>query len=77
MRLRNLVLFTLLYVCSAINAQEPASVFITAGQSNAEGRVSSSEKPKYLDNGYKLSSVQSKTASLENISSVTRLPSVT
>lgn len=53
MRLRNLVLFTLLSVCSAINAQEPASVFITAGQSNAEGRASSSEKSKYLDKGYK------------------------
>lgn len=35
------------------NAQAPASVFITAGQSNAEGRASSSEKPKYLDKGYK------------------------
>ncbi len=31
----------------------PASVFITAGQSNSEGRAPVSEKPSYLDNGYK------------------------
>ncbi len=31
----------------------PASVFITAGQSNAEGRAPASAKPSYLDNGYR------------------------
>lgn len=33
-------------------SQNPASVFITAGQSNAEGRASSADKPDYLDKGY-------------------------
>lgn len=35
------------------SSQAPADVFITAGQSNAEGRASSKDKPDYLDNGYK------------------------
>lgn len=34
-------------------AGEPASVFITAGQSNSEGRALVSEKPSYLNRGYK------------------------
>ena len=36
-----------------VSSQTPASVFITAGQSNAEGRASSDEKPEYLNKGYK------------------------
>lgn len=38
---------------SVVSAQNPASVFITAGQSNAEGRASLAEKPAYLNKGYK------------------------
>lgn len=53
MRLRNFIILALLAGCLAANAQEPASVFITAGQSNAEGRAPSSEMPKYLAKGYK------------------------
>ena len=34
-------------------AQSPTSVFITADQSNAEGRAPSSEKPSCLSHGYK------------------------
>lgn len=33
-------------------AQQPASVFITAGQSNADGRVYNNQLPSYLKNGY-------------------------
>lgn len=33
-------------------AQEPVSVFITAGQSNADGRVFNTELPDYLARGY-------------------------
>lgn len=36
-----------------ICAQTPASVFLTAGQSNADGRVYNSQAPTYLRNGYK------------------------
>lgn len=39
--------------CTSIDAQEPASVFITAGQSNADGRVFNSELPEYLKAGYR------------------------
>ena len=35
------------------NAQQPSSVFITAGQSNADGRVYNSELPEYLNDGYR------------------------
>ena len=35
------------------SSQTPSSVFITAGQSNAEGRAASADKPAYLDKGYK------------------------
>ena len=34
-------------------AQNATSVYITAGQSNAEGRAPASEKPSYLSRGYK------------------------
>lgn len=49
------IAYILLFVLGhfAAFSQKPASVFITAGQSNAEGRASSAEKPNYLDNGYK------------------------
>lgn len=33
-------------------AQQPAPVFLTAGQSNADGRVYNTELPDYLDAGY-------------------------
>ena len=31
---------------------QPASVFLTAGQSNADGRVYNSQLPEYLKDGY-------------------------
>lgn len=37
---------------SPVFAGQPASVFITAGQSNAEGRALSTDKPVWLDDGY-------------------------
>ncbi len=54
MNLRRLLpLLVLAMAQLTASSQTPASVFITAGQSNAEGRASSSEKPGYLDKGYK------------------------
>lgn len=35
-----------------VYAQKPASVFLTAGQSNADGRVYNSQLPEYLKDGY-------------------------
>lgn len=46
-----LVLFVIGHL--AVHSQTPVSVFITAGQSNAEGRAPSADKPDYLDKGYK------------------------
>lgn len=50
---RLLPLFILAMGFLTVSSQTPASVFITAGQSNAEGRAPSTEKPEYLNKGYK------------------------
>lgn len=42
-----------LFAIQADAQQKPASVFITAGQSNADGRVYNSEVPDYMKSGYK------------------------
>lgn len=46
-----LSLITFVFVAMAVNAEKPASVFITAGQSNADGRELVEYLPKYLHNG--------------------------
>lgn len=50
-----LLLMPIAFALSATmaSAQKPASVFIVAGQSNAEGRASTKECPHYLAKGYK------------------------
>lgn len=50
---RLLPLFILAMGFLTVSSQTPVSVFITAGQSNAEGRASSTEKPEYLNKGYR------------------------
>lgn len=55
--MKRLSLFSVLVVMSFIGAitsfaQKPASVFLTAGQSNADGRVYNSQAPTYLKKGY-------------------------
>ena len=64
MKKLNILILTVLVLNTSLSAHirnnanptgrtAPASVFITAGQSNAEGRASYGDKPDYLDNGYK------------------------
>ena len=52
--MKRLILSIVLSVITAgwVCAQEPAGVFIYAGQSNADGRVYNSELPDYLKPGY-------------------------
>lgn len=56
--MKRLSLISVLVAMSFIGAltsfgQKPASVFLTAGQSNADGRVYNSQAPTYLKGGYK------------------------
>ena len=48
-----IVMLLCLFVYGNFYAQEPASVFITAGQSNADGRETIKFLPSYLSKGYK------------------------
>lgn len=53
MKKRFFALLAMLLSLSGVYAQKPASVFLTAGQSNADGRVYNSQAPTYLKGGYK------------------------
>ena len=50
---RMISILAMLLSLSGVYAQQPASVFLTAGQSNADGRVYNSQAPTYLKGGYK------------------------
>lgn len=50
---KNFIMAYILFVYAQVFAQEQASVFITAGQSNADGRETIEFMPSYLKNGYK------------------------
>ena len=53
MKKQLLILFLFLTASlPSIMAQEPASVFLTAGQSNADGRVYTNQLPDFLEDGY-------------------------
>ena len=57
------VAFTALMMVCGVRAQEPASVFITAGQSNADGREKVDKLPAYLKGGYKYLQYRNVTSS--------------
>lgn len=61
---RTIVLATAVMLCSTLFSQtKPASVFITAGQSNADGREYVNKLPSYLKNGYKYLKYKNVTSS--------------
>jgi len=56
MKMNKLVLMLLYMMLAGVGqlfAQLPASVYITAGQSNADGRVYNTQLPTYLKDGYR------------------------
>lgn len=56
-------LFSALILTTGVCSQEPVSVFLTAGQSNADGREYVNKLPSYLKNGYKYLNYRNVTSS--------------